>query len=63
MTAQAVLTPYIAHPFSASIPFPRVDVILGPGSDDNAVFAAERFLKSQNLNIKPRVSAMPYRAS
>jgi Protein of unknown function (DUF2971) len=60
---KTALIPYIAHPFSADIPFPLADVILGPGSDDNSVFAAERFLKSQNLNIKPRLSAVPYRAS
>jgi hypothetical protein len=60
--AKTTLVPYIAHPFSA-VPLPLVDVILGPGSDENALFAAQRFLKSQGLEIEPRLSKVPYRAS
>lgn len=57
------LIPYIAHPFSAARPLPLVDIILGPGSDQHSVFAAQRFLKSVRLNIVPRLSKVPYRAS
>lgn len=53
--------PYIDHRFADKTPFPLVDVILGPGSDENAVFAAERFLKLKGFGITPRVSAVPYR--
>ena len=60
---KTTLIPYIAHPFSATGPLPLVDIILGPGSDENSVFAAERFLKSHDLNLKPRLSKVPYRAS
>jgi len=60
---RTTLVPYIAHPFSGSKPVPLVDVILGPGSNINSVFAAERFLKSQNLNVPVRLSKVPYRAS
>jgi hypothetical protein len=60
---KTTLVPYIAHPFSGAGPLPLVDIILGPGSDENSVFAAERFLKSQELNLKPRLSKVPYRAS
>lgn len=60
---KTTLIPYIAHPFSAEGPLPLVDLILGPGSNENAVFAAQRFLKSQGLDITPRVSKVPYRAS
>jgi hypothetical protein len=60
--AKTTLIPYIAHPIS-SAPFPLVDVILGPGSDENALFAAQTFLKSQGLEIAPRLSKVPYRAS
>jgi hypothetical protein len=60
---KTTLIPYIAHPFSTAGPLPLVDIILGPGSDDNSVFAAQRFLKSQGLNLKPRLSKVPYRAS
>jgi Protein of unknown function (DUF2971) len=60
---KTTLIPYIAHPFSAVGPLPLVDIILGPGSDENSVFAARRFLKSQDLNLEPRLSKVPYRAS
>jgi hypothetical protein len=60
---KTTLIPYIAHPFSAAGPLPLVDIILGPGSDENSVFGAQRFLKSQGLNLKPRLSKVPYRAS
>jgi hypothetical protein len=60
---KTTLIPYIAHPFPAAGPLPLVDIILGPGSDENSVFAAQRFLKSQGLNLKPRLSKVPYRAS
>jgi hypothetical protein len=60
---KTTLIPYIAHPFSATGPLPLVDIILGPGSDENSAFAAQRFLKSQGLNLKPRLSKVPYRAS
>ncbi len=59
---KTTLIPYIAHPFSATAPLPIVDIILGPGSDENSVFAAQRFLKSQGLNLTPRLSKVPYRA-
>jgi len=38
-----------------------VDVILGPGSDENSVFAAQRFLKSEGLDLSA-LSKVPYRA-
>jgi hypothetical protein len=60
---KTTLIPYIAHPFSAAGPVPLVDIILGPGSDENSVLAAHRFLKSQGLNLSPRLSKVPYRAS
>jgi hypothetical protein len=60
---KTTLIPYIAHPFSPDVPLPLTDIILGPGSDENSVFAAHRFLKSQSLTIKPRLSTVPYRAS
>jgi hypothetical protein len=60
---KTTLIPYVAHPFSANAPLPLVDIILGPGSDENSVFAAQRFLKSQGLNLKPRLSNVPYRPS
>jgi hypothetical protein len=60
---KTTLIPYIAHPFSPAGPLPLVDIILGPGSDEDSVFAAERFLKSQDLNVKPRLSKVPYRAT
>jgi hypothetical protein len=60
---KTTLIPYIAHPFPAKAPLPIVDVILGPGSDENSVFAAQRFLKSEGLDLKPRLSKVPYRAS
>lgn len=59
---KTTLIPYIAHPLAAAAPLPIVDVILGPGSDENSVFAAQRFLKSQDLNVMPRLSRVPYRA-
>lgn len=55
--------PYIAHPFSANAGLPLVDIILGPGSDENSVFAAERFLKLAGLSLMPRLSKVPYRGS
>ena len=59
---KTTLIPYIDHLFSDKRPFPLVDVILGPGSDENAVLAAGRFLKSNGLNITPRISTVPYRS-
>lgn len=58
---RTTLIPYVAHPFSPTGPLPLVDIILGPGSDDNSIFAAERFLKSHGLNLAPRLSKVPYR--
>jgi hypothetical protein len=55
------LVPYIAYAFK-SVPLPLVDVILGPGSDENSLFAAQRFLTSQGIGLKPRLSSVPYRA-
>ena len=55
---KTTLIPYVAHPTSK---FPLVDVILGPGSDEISVSAAQRFLKSEGLNIKPHLSQVPYR--
>jgi hypothetical protein len=60
---KTTLIPYIAHPFSPPNPLPLVDIVLGPGADENSVFAAERFLKSQGLNLKARLSKVPYRAA
>jgi hypothetical protein len=57
------LIPYIAHPFRVKESLPIVDVILGPGSDQNSVFAAQMFLKSAGLSLTPRLSKVPYRAS
>jgi hypothetical protein len=59
---KTTLIPYIAHPFTAAA-LPMVDVILGPGSDENSVFAAQRFLKSHDINITPRLSKVPYRSA
>ena len=59
---KTTLIPYIAHPFPPAGPLPLVDTILGPGSDENSVFAAQRFLKSEGINLKPRLSKVPYRA-
>ena len=65
---KTTLVPYVAHPFSwddtvAAESLPLVDIILGPGSDENSVFAAQKFLNSQGLRLKPRLSKVPYRAS
>ncbi len=58
---RTTLIPYIAHPFSASRLLPLVDVILGPGGDENSVFALRRFLKAHGLDLEPRLSKVPYR--
>lgn len=55
---KTTLIPYVAHPTSK---LPLVDVILGPGSDEITLSAAQRFLKSEGLNITPRLSQVPYR--
>jgi Protein of unknown function (DUF2971) len=60
---KTTLIPYITHPFSAKVPFPLDDIILGPGSDENSIFAARRFLTLQGLNLPPRLSKVPYRAT
>jgi hypothetical protein len=61
---KTTLIPYIAQPFIPSAAgLPLVDVVLGPGSDENSVSAAERFLTSHGLNLKPRLSKVPYRAT
>jgi len=60
---KTALIPYIAHPFPINAPLPIVDVILGPGSDEDSVFAAQRFLKYEGINLTPRLSKVPYRAS
>jgi hypothetical protein len=57
------LIPYIEFPFRDKTPLPIVDVILGPGSDENSLFAAKRLLKLQGLDVKPRLSKVPYRSS
>ena len=59
---KTTLIPYIAHPFAAAT-LPIVDVILGPGSDENSIFAAQRFLKSHDINLTPRLSKVPYRSA
>lgn len=59
---KTTLIPYIAHPNPPRKPLPIVDVILGPGSHEHSVAAAEAFLKSKGINIKPRLSAVPYRS-
>ena len=56
---RSTLLPYISHPFADTAQI--VDVILGPGSDENSVFAAERFLMSEGTSVKPRTSSVPYR--
>ena len=61
--AKNTLVPYVAHPLATGKPLPLVDVILGPGSDENAVFSSQRFLQLQGINVKPRLSTVPYRAS
>jgi hypothetical protein len=59
---KTTLIPFIAHPTNGPTHgFPLVDVILGPGSDEDSVSAARRFLKLKELNIEPRVSKVPYR--
>jgi hypothetical protein len=60
---KTTLIPYIAHPFPTAAALPIVDVILGPGSDENSIFAAQRFLKSHGIDLTPRLSKVPYRAS
>jgi hypothetical protein len=57
--AKTTLVPYIAHPFSAAGPLPLVDVILGPGSDETSVFAAQRFLKSEGLTSRRGYQEFP----
>jgi hypothetical protein len=59
---KTTLIPYVAQPFVPA-GLPLVDVVLGPGSDENSVSAAERFLTSHGLNLKPRLSKVPYRAA
>ena len=60
---KTTLIPYVAHPFSTDTPWPIVDAILGPGSDDNSIFAARSFLKFHGYNLEPRFSTVPYRSS
>jgi hypothetical protein len=59
---KSTLVPYIDFAFPGTGPLPLIDVILGPGSDDNSLFAAQRFLKLQGLDVTPRLSKVPYRA-
>lgn len=57
------LAPYITYPLSTKTPVLRLtDVILGPGSDENAVYAAKMFLRERLLFMaRVRVSKAPYR--
>lgn len=57
------LVPYIAYPFALNPDgsLPLVDLILGPGSDVNAVPAAESFLRTEGIKLIPRESQVPYR--
>jgi len=68
----AVLVPYIAFPLGvvpsssdpAALPtavLPINDVILGPGTRKDAESAAQAFLKSNSINVAPRLSDVPYR--
>jgi hypothetical protein len=59
---KTTLIPYIAHPNPPRKPLPIIDVILGPGSHEHSVAAAEGFLKSNGINLTPRLSAVPYRS-
>jgi hypothetical protein len=58
------LVPYISHPFSSDpeAPLPIKDVILGPGSDENSIPAAQSFLESLGIKLIPRMSEVPYRS-
>lgn len=68
------LAPYVTYPLSTEIPYwknqsrlvsgvlPLTDVILGPDSDENAVYAAKMFLRERDLIMaRVRVSKAPYR--
>jgi len=57
------LVPYVAYPFSTepNAQVPLSDLILGPGSDEHAVSAAQSFLHTQGIEIEPRPSAVPFR--
>lgn len=66
------LVPYIAHPLGivlvssdpAALPavvLPINDVMLGPGADKEAESSALDFLKSNSINVVPRLSDVPYR--
>lgn len=56
------LVPYIAYPLCGTgKSLPLTEVILGPGSDENAVRATEIFLKDRKLNAHVRLSAAPYK--
>jgi hypothetical protein len=57
---RTTLVPYIAHPFAPELPL--IDLILGPGSDENSIFAARKFLMTEGIGITPRLSSVPYRS-
>jgi hypothetical protein len=57
-----MLAPYTAYPLgTTSNPLPLTDVILGPGSDENAVYSTEMFLRQRGLKARVRLSKAPYR--
>lgn len=62
--SSTTLVPYIRHSLSKNpeAPIPLVDLILGPGSDEHAVVAAQSFLDSCGIDLKPRLSAVPYQS-
>lgn len=57
---RTTLVPYIAHAFAPELPL--TDLILGPGSDENSIFAAQKFLMTEGIGITPRLSSIPYRS-
>lgn len=40
---------------------PLVDVILGPGSDDNGRLGSQLFLETQGISLEPKSSKVPYK--
>jgi len=63
--ANTTLVPYVRYSFSSNpdTPIPLNDLILGPSSDEHAIFAAKSFLETQGIKITPRPSNVPYRPS
>jgi hypothetical protein len=57
------LVPYIEYPLTLNPDgsLPLTDLVLGPGSDANAVPATESFLRTEGVKLVPRESRVPYR--